>query len=493
MTGWLSTENGKIYKSENGGLNWSSQSFGFYLSTIHFYNDLTGWAAGASILKTTDSGISWFIQSNPSTDYFRSVHFVNDQTGFAAGNLGTIVKTTNSGINWVLISNKITSNNFGEIFFINNQTGWAAGGYGNLFKSTNGGNNWFNQYNNSSIYFTSVRFIDNNTGWTAGTHVLKTSNSGINWTIIASNYLMLKIYPVDHFKLWGLNINFDIVKSVNGGENWVIVNSGYSGQYYDIFFINELTGWAVGTGQKIIKTTDGGATWALQYGNNWPGFFKSIHFYNSNVGFAAGLNPGNMNMLLNTTNGGLNWNVLMFSPLNFNRVFTINNNSAFFTTNEEIYFSSNAGLNWNLQNNCGTNTINSIYFSDSLTGWIAGSNGMIQKTISGGNFVEITIINNFIPENFNLHQNYPNPFNPVTKIKFDIPQNHLPLQGGDREGVLLKIYDLLGREISTLVNEQLKPGSYSVDWDASGYASGVYFYSLVTDQYTETKRMVLLK
>ena len=102
------------------------------------------------------------------------------------------------------------------------------------------------------------------------------------------------------------------------------------------------------------------------------------------------------------------------------------------------------------------------------------------------------IYSNTIPLNYNLHQNYPNPFNPVTKINFDIPK---------QSNTKIVIYDLLGREITTLVNEQLKPGSYSVNWDGTVYASGVYFYSLITDDpstrsgrgFVETKRMVLVK
>ena len=89
----------------------------------------------------------------------------------------------------------------------------------------------------------------------------------------------------------------------------------------------------------------------------------------------------------------------------------------------------------------------------------------------------------------NLSQNYPNPFNPVTRIKFDIP----PLKGVRGMMVRLIIYDLLGREVTTLVNEPMKPGTYEVDWDGSMYASGVYFYKLITDEYVETRKMVLLK
>ena len=93
-------------------------------------------------------------------------------------------------------------------------------------------------------------------------------------------------------------------------------------------------------------------------------------------------------------------------------------------------------------------------------------------------------LNEEVPFLYNLSQNYPNPFNPVTRIKYDVPKSSL---------VRIIIYNVLGREIETLVNEMLKPGSYEVTWDGSRYASGVYFYKLVTDEYVETRKMVLIK
>jgi hypothetical protein len=124
--------------------------------------------------------------------------------------------------------------------------------------------------------------------------------------------------------------------------------------------------------------------------------------------------------------------------------------------------------------------------------------GTITPTISSGGtltticFMGIQPISNEIPIVFELYQNYPNPFNPATKIKFQIPLNK---GGGFSRGVLtrLTIYDLLGREVTTLVNEQLKPGSYEVEWDASNYPSGVYFYKLSSGNYSETKKLILLK
>ena len=89
-----------------------------------------------------------------------------------------------------------------------------------------------------------------------------------------------------------------------------------------------------------------------------------------------------------------------------------------------------------------------------------------------------------VPENFSLFQNYPNPFNPKSKIKFLIAK---------LSNVKLIIYDILGREVDALVNEQLKAGTYEAEWDASNYSSGVYFYKIITNDYIETRKMVLLK
>jgi hypothetical protein len=98
--------------------------------------------------------------------------------------------------------------------------------------------------------------------------------------------------------------------------------------------------------------------------------------------------------------------------------------------------------------------------------------------------IGIEPISNEIPNRYRLFQNYPNPFNPVTKIKFSVPKLN---------AVKLLIYDVLGKEIKTLVNEELKPGVYEIDFNASQYSSGVYFYRLVTGDFEETKKMLLIK
>jgi hypothetical protein len=91
---------------------------------------------------------------------------------------------------------------------------------------------------------------------------------------------------------------------------------------------------------------------------------------------------------------------------------------------------------------------------------------------------------NKIPKEFTLHQNYPNPFNSATSIKIDIAKSCL---------IILKVYDISGREIKTLINENRNGGSYIINFDASEFASGVYFYRIEAGDFTDTKKMLFVK
>jgi hypothetical protein len=113
------------------------------------------------------------------------------------------------------------------------------------------------------------------------------------------------------------------------------------------------------------------------------------------------------------------------------------------------------------------------------TGWTyTNTDTCLNNTVSVNN------ITTEIPREFSLSQNYPNPFNPVTMIKFALPKASF---------VTLKVYDMLGREVSVLVNGQKPAGQYIVDFDASSLTSGVYFYRLESNDFVEVKRMVVLK
>lgn len=172
---------------------------------------------------------------------------------------------------------------------------------------------------------------------------------------------------------------------------------------------------------------------------------------------------------------------------------TINEIRFVYTTNDELSIrtiqvglrgSSNADFNnrqtttnW-AQTTPGTVNTASCTFQPGITP-PAGLTFIFTPPPSG-----INNTGNQIPDRYVLYQNFPNPFNPETNVKFDIPENSL---------IKIMVYDALGKEITVLVNEQLQPGAYEISWDASYVTSGIYFYKLVSGDFTETKKMVLLK
>ena len=113
--------------------------------------------------------------------------------------------------------------------------------------------------------------------------------------------------------------------------------------------------------------------------------------------------------------------------------------------------------------------------------WAVSGNNVIVTSLG---LIGITPISNEVPGSFILYQNYPNPFNPTTNIKFAIAK---------ATDVKLSVYDALGREVETLVNEFISPGIYEVKWDAARFSSGIYFNKILTNEFTSVKKMALIK
>ncbi len=163
--------------------------------------------------------------------------------------------------------------------------------------------------------------------------------------------------------------------------------------------------------------------------------------------------------------------------------------------NMEMYYkrSIDGGTSWSsdirLTNNTGTSNNSSVSVSLAAVHIVwydnrDGNSEIYYKRDPSGNPTAITNIHLRIPFEFKLFQNCPNPFNPVTKIQFDVPKSGT---------VNISVYDMLGRRVAALVNQHLNPGTYEADWNASGFPSGVYYYRIISGNYTETKKMVLIK
>jgi hypothetical protein len=148
------------------------------------------------------------------------------------------------------------------------------------------------------------------------------------------------------------------------------------------------------------------------------------------------------------------------------------------------------GVNWIVYNtsNFGLpdNYVSAIAIDKQGNKWIGTVGGGLAVYREGGVIlpVEEKEKSNEIPTSFVLYQNYPNPFNPSTTIEFDIPE---------RTNVKLIIYDILGREVETLIDKELEPGKYKINFTATNLPSGVYFYTLRTPKFTKTNKMLLIK
>jgi hypothetical protein len=295
-----------------------------------------------------------------------------------------------------------------------------------------------------------------------------------------------------------------IAKTTNGGENWNVIPITISSkELNDQYWFNNSTGWIAGY-NNLMKTTNGGTNWIAMYSAipataNGQNQLLSIYFVNSMTGWIGSSNIEKWN-IFKTTNGGNNW-VFQPNPVSQNYTYAQINDVRFISADTgwavngspaggAIMFTSNGGTNWIIED--GTPTwFDCLSIYQRQKAWCGASLGRVWYTDL---ILNIKPILSEEPICYHLYQNYPNPFNPKTKIKFEIS----PLSRGlsrwtSGQGVFLIIYDILGREIATLVNEQLNPGTYEAEFDGTYFPSGTYFYSLSADGYRETKAMILLK
>lgn len=341
-----------------------------------------------------------------------------------------------------------------DIISVDLNTGFMI--YDKVYKTSDQGITWVQVLNNPSV--DAMSFLDKDTGWVSyawDPKIYRTYNGGLNWQTINTNLL-------DGFKLIDfaqLNEGYaitrlgEVYRSTDNGESWQFTNTTLTNQI-KLKMFQDGKGWSIGDG--IWRTEDRGNSWLKQYEGN----FVDAYFSNKDRGWVIGIVNG-ANVLLHTVDGGISW-ILVDVPLT-------------------------AG------------TFLFIDFIEEVHGWILTSNKELLRTTNGGvTFIEEEENNLAQPKQFLLQQNYPNPFNPNTTIKYSIPTspiNPSPYQGeGNRERLItLTVYDVLGRKVAILVNEEKPAGSYEVEFNASRLPSGVYFYQLKARNHVETKKMILIK
>jgi photosystem II stability/assembly factor-like uncharacterized protein len=416
-----------------------------------------------SIIINNLSNAQWFTVDPPPTNYnLKGVQLVSSTVGYAVGDSGTILKTTDGGTTWDTLSSG-TTNDLISLSFTDENTGTVVGSFQTILRTTDGGLKWIPQ-TISNFWPYSVSFIDSNHGLVGG-------GSSQN--------------------------NFDLIyRTTDGGENWIYC-SGEGGLFVsDIFYLDSVNAvasnihwnWLSG----FLKSSDGGATWTEIYTLNT---LNELSFINSDIGIAVGTEG----FIVKTKNAGIDWTTQSSNTIKdlYSVSFT---NLIYGTAVGEagtILRTTNGGEDWTAQSSGTSFTLNSVSFIDENTGIVVGANGTILRTSNGG----VTFVNdeNYStqPKDFILLQNYPNPFNPSTTIRYSIPS---VIASGTKQSsfVTLKVYDVLGNEVATLVNEEKPAGSYEVEFTShSGsvrnLSSGVYLYTLQAGSFIQTKKFILMK
>lgn len=389
----------------------------------------------------------WITNHYEEQIFLSDCFFIDSLSGYAAGNNGKILKTTDGGQLWDSLPSG-TNVPLGCIYFINKDTGFT-GGYYRILRTTNGGESWVTTFPGFSVW--DIDFVNDTTGYIVGEFgsLYKTQNAGLTWNKIPGPFYLYTLSCIDF-----VNDSVGYIGSETLDNNF----------------------------RFLYKTTNSGSNWTKFALTPCAIRYISASFLNNDTGFFA-CSEGK---IVKTINGGENWLVTASFIEDLTDIQAVDYSNIYLTgTGSTIRKSEDGGFNWIDQHYPNSqNRLEGIYMLNSQTGYAVGDNGLIVKTTNGGGTVEINPTGNEIPSEFKLHQNYPNPFNPSTNIKFDIPKS---------SKVKLSVYNTLGKEVAVLVNEELAAGQYNLAWNGAGQSSGVYYYRLETEGFTEVRKMMLIK
>ena len=448
-------------------------SFSINLKTIPFFTFVILILLPVSIKSQN----YWTEIPSPTENFLHTQFFTDSLSGWIAGDSGVVFFTSDGGESWIQQQSN-TSSNIQDIYFLDESRGWAIGwregvtpSGTDIIKTTNGGVDWsLRAYAEDDVYLATINFLDTLNGWAGGypDKLIRTIDGGHVWKDATIDSGAFKNFPVVQIKFYdslfalacGGAIDFAgvIWRTTNAGDNWYSIGVAAE-PIRDFEFLDSLNILGIGGDPEFFgvgkaNSSDGGITW--EYTN--LGYF----------GVATALS--------------FRTETECWAPLSFTQM---------------MIYSTDSGNNWEIIPTPGDSKIYDLEFTDSLTAYGVGFNGKIIK-YKKQNVTSIKTSENF-EKQFVLYQNYPNPFNPSTKIRYHLSQQAF---------VSLKVYDVLGNEVASLVNETKPAGDYEVEFDIaelnkmnitsgisvkSGYTSGVYFYKLQTGEYTSTKKMILLK
>lgn len=413
------------------------------------------------LFSNVSAQVGWNPQVSGTDELLTDVNFTDENNGYITGWTNTILHTTDGGGNWGPQSPPPNAA-YQAIFFTDAQTGWAAGVGGKIIHTSDGGNSWDSQVSGTQLFILDLFFLDSNKGWSCGgryedltvgaiQEIRHTTDAGVTWNPqqrVPDQPILHSITFIDDSTGYAVGEKGTVLKSIDGGVTWVIQMSDDLYNLYDVFFVDNMTGWVVGQDLSfdhfavIFKTDDGGANWNMQtFGADEK--LQGVWFADGSLGWAVG-GSGSSGIVMHSDNGGTTW----------------------------TYQEANT-----------PNSLTSVFFADKINGWAVGYEGTIIYTNNGGIVGTDEITPSHSSNAFNL-RNYPNPFHDATTITYELPENTT---------VSLRIYNNLGSQIDILVNEPQGKGQHQVTWNSADVPSGIYFYRLVTDRQGEIKKMTVIR
>ncbi|MBN1560130.1 T9SS type A sorting domain-containing protein [candidate division KSB1 bacterium] len=515
---WVVGEDSTILKSSDSGESWTAVSSHttYDLASISFADADTGWAVGfhaydgtrgeiykttGAILKTTDGGQNW-IEVVKDSIYALNALSLKNGSGWASGDAGTIFKLENGGFQSHAQNNLVS---VGSLHFVDEQLGYGAGG-NMVARTTDGGQSWSTQWLDINQSIQSVDFVNAQKGYISGFYLMQTmTNIELNAIIMGTDDggetwhqqyyndwdLLIGVEAVNDSVAYAVgtrlnittgNIRGLVLKTNNGGQDWQALPFNSAIILYWASFSDENTGWVVGESSTIFHTSDGGATWERQRPGVANGLYTNVDFIDSQHGWACGLDG----VIIATADGGQTWSQQNTNTFCFLYDIEFVDERTGYVVGEEgtILNTLDGGLTWTPEETTTNVMFYSLSFPSISTGYVAGDRGIILKTTNGVSDVKAIQWEKNAPSSITLYQNFPNPFNPQTTIKFSLPSTNR---------VTLKVYNVLGKEVATLVDKSLQAGEHTVDFDAAHLASGLYLYHLKAGDFAQTKKMIVQK
>ena len=499
---------------------------GLNYTSIDFVDSLNGWAATNKgfIIRTYDGGKNWITQTAGITSVIRKLRFADLLNGWAVGDSGKIIHTTNGGETWIL-QNSLPNMQLTMLSVINSQNVWAAGTWGSnnqgiMLHTTNGGNSWDTVAPNlfPGEQISDLTFVNEIKGWYctwqwvapySGGRIYHTSNAGQTWVSQkVSQYQQYRIFFIDENNGWSVG-EVIVYGTSNGGLNWNNTGTFTSKSFSSVFFIDHSVGWIMQgvnqgssgfTSTKIHFTFDGGSSLIDQFTTAW--YYKIYDFkvIERRIGWAAVTTSTSAGgYLLHTTDGGGAFPSPPKLVLPEDKA-VVNSDTVNFIWSTD--FPDISGYRLILSTDSLFTASVDTFITDTslqMIGLLADQKyywkvkacntlgyGAYSKTYS---FTKVLTSmdeeNDALPKEFSLLQNYPNPFNPTTTISWGSPVSSYQT---------IKLFDVLGRELETIVNGYYEAGNHSVDYTAnSKLPSGVYYYQLRAGNYISTKKMIYLR